>query len=169
MAEGWIRLHRSIQEHWLWKDEPFSKGQAWIDLLMLANYEDKKAPYKGEVITCKRGDVNLSISALAKRWGWSRDKVRNFLKVLESDGMVTTKATTHRTTVTIEKYGFFQDLVTTNKATNFATDRQQADTTNKDNKLNKINNIKPIRKNSFNQFENRQEYDFSALEEALLK
>lgn len=106
---GWISLHRSIQNHWLWEEKPFSKGQAWIDLIMLANYEDKKMPYKGEIITCKRGTVNLSISFLAERWGWGREKTREFLKLLESDKMVTVNATKHRTTITIENYRAYQN------------------------------------------------------------
>ena len=144
MEKGWISLNRQIQEHWLWKDKPYDKARAWIDLLLLANYEDKKMPYKGEVITCKRGDVNLSYLFLAKRWGWSRKKVMSFIKLLENDEMVTTKATTHRTTITIVNYGVFQDTGTTKGTTKrtarVATEEQQAHTTNKDNKDNNINN-----------------------------
>ena len=144
MEKGWISLNRQIQEHWLWKDKPYDKARAWIDLLLLANYEDKRMPYKGEVITCKRGDVNLSYSFLAKRWGWSRKKVLSFIKLLENDEMVTTKATTHRTTITIVNYGFFQDKGTTKGTTKctarVTTEEQQAHTTNKDNKDNNINN-----------------------------
>lgn len=144
MEKGWISLNRQIQEHWLWKDKPYDKARAWIDLLLLANYEDKKMPYKGEVITCKRGDVNLSYLFLAKRWGWSRKKVMSFIKLLENDEMVTTKATTHRTTITIVNYGIFQDTGTTKGTTKHAarvaTEEQQAHTTNKDNKDNNINN-----------------------------
>jgi hypothetical protein len=47
MKRGWICLHRQIQDHWLWEDRPFSRGQAWIDLLMLANHEDKKMIFDG--------------------------------------------------------------------------------------------------------------------------
>lgn len=118
MAEGWIKLSRQLQDHWLWKEaEPFDKRSAWLDLLMLANWEDKKTAYKGEVITCKRGDVNVSYTALGKRWHWNRKKVARFIALLESDEMVTTKVTTHRTTVTIVKYGFFQDCCPTNGTT----------------------------------------------------
>ena len=113
MKQGWVPVKRQIQEHWLWKDKPFSQGQAWIDLIMLANYEDKKMPYKGEIITCERGTVNLSISYLANRWGWSRHKTRDFLNLLESDGMVTVSATTNRTTITVENYSFYNDVPTT--------------------------------------------------------
>lgn len=103
---GWIKLDRQLQEHWLWEGR-FSKGQAWIDLLLLANHDDVKTPYKGEIITCKRGDVNRSMLYLAERWGWSRKAVKHFLDLLEKDGMVTTKVTTNRTVITLinwEKY-----------------------------------------------------------------
>lgn len=140
--EGWIRLSRSIQDHWLWEDEPFDKARAWIDLLMLANYEDKKIAYKGEIITCKRGDVNLSLLYLADRWKWSTWKVRNFIDLLEKDEMITTNRTTHRTTITIVNYGFYQDLPTTKRTTKHTTDQttnHQQTTTTKE--INKDNNI----------------------------
>ena len=121
MDDGWIKLSRSMSEHWLWKYTPFSFGQAWIDLLMLANYEDKKTVYKGKIITCKRGDVNLSFSYLATRWKWSRKKVAGFIDILKSDGMVTTNVTTHRTTITIVNYDNFQCLGTTKGTTKDAT------------------------------------------------
>ena len=142
-AQGWIPVNRQIQEHWLWKDKPFSKGHAWIDLIMLANYEDKKMPYKGEIITCERGTVNLSITLLANRWGWSRHKARDFLKLLEADGMVTVNATTNRTTITIENYALYNDVPTTKrqrKDSERTAKGQRADTTNNDNNDNNNNN-----------------------------
>lgn len=121
-----LKLDRGILDHWLWTKKPFSEGQAWIDLLLLANIADKKTSYKGKIITCKRGDVNYSITWLAERWKWSRDKTRNYLRLLEDDGMVTLNATTHRTTITIVNYGDFNDSVTTKNTTNTTTSRQQA-------------------------------------------
>lgn len=147
MKQGWVSVYRQIQDHWLWKDKPFSQGQAWIDLIMLANYEDKKMPYKGEIITCKRGTVNLSITLLADRWGWSRKRVRNFLKLLENDGMVTTKVTTHRTVITVENYGIYNDVPTAEGTTRVPTKEQQGyskgNTTNNNNNLNNKKNSLP--------------------------
>lgn len=125
MCKGWIKVDRGLSEHWLAEDKPYNHMSAWIDLLMLANHTDKKTVYKGELVTCKRGDVNLSILALSERWGWNRKKTTAFLKLLESDGMVTTNITKHRTTVTIENYDKFQGSGTTNGATNGTTDEQQ--------------------------------------------
>ena len=149
MKDGWFPVHRQLQEHWLWEDKPFSKGQAWIDLLMLANYKDTKVPYKGEIISCKTGDVNVSISRLSSRWGWSRHKARDFLNLLESDGMITVKATTNRTTVTIENYIFYSDVPTAKgqrKDSERTAKGQRKDTTNNINNINNINKEKEIYK-----------------------
>lgn len=114
---GWIKVDRKLLEHDLWKDKPFSKGQAWLDLLLLANYKDSTVKYQGKVITCKRGTVYRSISSLARRWGWSRKKTTAFIRTLEGTGMVTAKVTTQGTTLTIENYGKFQGKGTTKGTT----------------------------------------------------
>lgn len=139
---NFLPLDRKIMEHWLWEEKPFSKGQAWIDLLMLANYAEKKKPEKGEVITYKRGNVNLSMKYLASRWGWDRRTVKRFLDLLESDGMVSVCGTTHGTTISIVNYEVFNSQCAIDNTTDCATDAQQiaqqavqqVRTTNKENK-----------------------------------
>lgn len=115
---GYFAVDRQLFNHWLWEQKPFSEGQAWIDLIGLANFEDSKTPYKGKIITCKRGTVYRSISYLAERWGWSRDRARRFLKLLEEDEMIQLNATTNNTTITLVNYDFFQGSATTDKSTN---------------------------------------------------
>lgn len=124
---GYFAVDRQLFDHWLWEQKPFSEGQAWIDLIGLANFEDSKTPYKGKVITCKRGTVYRSISYLANRWGWSRDRARRFLKLLEDDEMIQLNATTNNTTITLVNYDFFQGSATTDKATNRQRVSQRAD------------------------------------------
>ena len=140
MAENeitnYLTLSRELFNHPIWDDKPFSKGQAWIDLIQLANYKDKQVIYKGEVITCKRGDVNLSILELSKRWGWSRTTVRRFLDFLEQEKMCTTECTTHRTTITLINYDKFNIPCATSDTTKCTTSVQQEYTTNKDIKEN---------------------------------
>ncbi len=136
---GYFKIDRQLLDHWVWNEKPFSKGQAWIDLIGLANFKDDKTVYQGKVIECKRGTVYRSISFLANRWGWSRKKTRSYLRALESDEMVTIKVTTHRTTVTIENYGKFQDTGTTKGTTKVPTEEQQRNSkgTNERIKVNK--------------------------------
>lgn len=106
---GYILLFRSIMDNWLWSSKPFSKGQAWIDLLLLANYEDRKTMHRGKLKVCKRGTVNLSVSVLAERWGWNWRTAKNFILELEKDGMCTLDCTRDCTTITIVNYDDFQD------------------------------------------------------------
>lgn len=171
--KGWICLHRSIQDHWLWKDEPYDMARAWIDLLLLANHEERKIPFKGKVITCAKGTVHRSIASLSERWHWDRKKTRRFLKLLESDQMVTTNVTTHGTTITIVNYGFYQDMGTTKRTTkrttDGTTDGQPMDINNNYNNENKniISISKPAKKkNSFNDHI-QNEYDYAAIEKML--
>ena len=156
MAEGWFSVYRSIQDHWLWEDKPFSMGQAWIDLLLLANYEDNKAPYKDKIITFKKGTVNISIKEMSSRWGWSRKKTRRFLNLLENDEMVSLKVTTKGTTVTIANYVFYQGegktKGTTKEQPGYQLGYQLRNTTNNNNNINKKN------KGDFN-----RTYDFEEL------
>lgn len=153
-------LDRKILNHWVWEDKPFSKGQAWVDLLLLANYKDKKKPIKDAVITYKRGSVNLSMVQLADRWGWDRRKVKRFLDVLSDDGMVSVNSTTYGTTITIVNYEFFNNSCTTNSTVNGTTDSttdcttnaqpmvQQVRTTNKDNKDKENKDIHNVQKDT---------------------
>ena len=112
MAEdkGWICLHRKIQECDIWRDKPFSRGQAWIDLLLLANHEDKKIMFDGNLIKVERGQRITSMRKLSDRWGWSRAKVVKFLDVLEAEQMITRKSDKKKTLLTIENYAFYQDV-----------------------------------------------------------
>ena len=117
MAKGWIKLHRQLLDNSMWLQKPFTKGQAWVDLILLADgYSEGKY---------KRGTVYRSQQWLAERWGWSRGKVIRFLDYLEENHMVTVKRTYNGTqsgtTITLVKYSFFQDKRTPNDTTNDTT------------------------------------------------
>lgn len=105
--KGYIRLHRQIQDCWVW-DDKFSKGQAWVDLLLSANHRDKKMPFNDEIVTIERGQYLTSMRKLADRWGWNRSTVSRFLKLLEKDEMITTNVTTSHTLITIVNYDIYQ-------------------------------------------------------------
>ena len=157
MNEGYISVHRQIFDHWIWKKKPFSEGQAWVDLLLLANYTDKKLKFDSQIIEVKRSSFITSIRILSERWGWSRDKVSRFLNCLEADEMLLQKRTTRCTTLTIVKYDDFQKVVTTKKplkSHSRATEKPLADITNKDNKDNKVNkkDISPPASEEQNQY-----------------
>lgn len=112
MAEflGWAAIHRSLLEHPLWTSEPFTKGQAWVDLIMLANHKPTKIMIKNQVVNLERGQLAWSEVNLAKRWKWSRGKIRRFLKTLKTEQMTVQQTVQVTTIITICNYSSFQDI-----------------------------------------------------------
>lgn len=122
---GWIRLHRKIQDHWLYEEKrKFSKFEAWIDMLMMANHKDNKFVLGNELVEVKRGQFVTSELKLMERWGWGKSKLRSFLEILEKDGMIVKISDRKKTTITICNYSVYQDVETENIP---QTDHDQTD------------------------------------------
>ena len=125
---GWISLHRKIRDNWIWSDS--EKLKAWIDILLEVNHGEKQIPFDGHMIKIKRGQKLTSLRKMADRWGWSRNRVANFIELLIEAGMVTAKRTRHGTLLTVVNYGFYQDAQDTNRATKKDTNRATNGATN---------------------------------------
>ncbi|HDB8043734.1 TPA: DnaD domain-containing protein [Staphylococcus aureus] len=156
---GWISIDRSIQNHWLFKEKrTFSKFEAWIYLLMEANHSKAKVPIGNQIVTVERGQRLTSILTLSDLFNWSRFKVKTFLDLLESDGMLEVKTTSKYTLITIVNYDFYQseqgrnqhqnDIKPTSKQhqsnINPTSKQHQTNTNNNDNKDNNEKNEKNV-------------------------
>ena len=150
-SKGWAALYRSIQECWVWEDKPFSKGQAWIDLILTANHEDVIKTVKGRPHTFEKGTVSMSQRKLAERWGWSRDKVIHFLHDLATTGMIE-KQSKDYTIIKLVNWDKFQVEHTkkqsTKQSTNQSSDQSTEQTLNNNigTMKNKYTN-KPVSQN----------------------
>lgn len=129
MSQGWIKLHRQICENELWLEETFSKSQAWIDLLLNANYEEKSFWVRGIETRVKRGQIAWSELTMAARWKWSRDKVRRFLKWLETRQQIIQQKSHITSLITIKNYNRYQETNT-------------SDNTTDDTQLKNVKNVK---------------------------
>ncbi|HCY4798329.1 TPA: DnaD domain-containing protein [Staphylococcus aureus] len=153
---GWISIDRSIQNHWLFKEKrTFSKFEAWIYILMEANHSEAKVPIGNQIVTVERGQRLTSILTLSDLFNWSRFKVKTFLDLLESDGMLEVKTTSKYTLITIVNYDFYQseqgrnqhqnDIKPTSKQhqsnINPTSKQHQTNTNNNDNKDNNEKNV----------------------------
>lgn len=143
--KGWIKLHRSLQDCWVWNiEKPFDERSAWIDLLLSANHTDVKIPFNGHLILVKRGQFVTSVRKLEDKWKWNKDKVLKFLRLLESDKMIKRESDRFRTLISIENYDIYQDKTDTERTqvgTGVGTRQVQEHATNKNEKNDKnINN-----------------------------
>ena len=124
---GWIKLHRKIKDNWIWEDP--AMFQAWIDILLMVNHQDKKIKVNGQLTTIRRGEKLTSILKLAERWGWSRKRVMRFLDLLEEDGMCTTIRTPNGTTLKVSNYAEYQGFHSVKGTTKGTTNGTADDTT----------------------------------------
>lgn len=146
MAYGWISIHRKIQQSDIWLDkEPFDKRSAWIDLIMMANHEDKQILFNGKFIEVKRGEKITSLKQLSDRWRWSRSKVKRFLNLLESGSMIELKTKQRYTSYKVVNYNVYQneDISKRNEVeTNLKQSRDEGEAkANTNNNINNYNNV----------------------------
>ena len=106
--KGYAAIHRKIKSNWIWQDKPFSKGQAWIDMILKANHAEKKMNTKGGFVTIKRGQFARTEQGLADDFGWSRGKVRLFISSLKKDNMLAQEKAQGLTILSICNYDEYQ-------------------------------------------------------------
>jgi hypothetical protein len=103
---GWISIHRKLKEHWLWQDPV--KLKWWLDILLSVNHSDAKVNIGYQLFECKRGQSIKSLQKWGEGWGVTKDTARNFLKLLEKDGMITMENLSKTTRLTVCKYDSYQ-------------------------------------------------------------
>ena len=107
--EGGIKIDRKIMDNPLYLSEPFTRMQAWIDLLLLANHKEGFFYVRGNKVVVGRGQVGTSSRTLASRWQWSRGKVERFLKDLENDNQIEPQKNNVITLISICNYDDYQN------------------------------------------------------------
>lgn len=144
--DGWIKLHRKIQDHWIYQEKrKFSRYEAWLDMIMMANHKGNRFLHGSELIEVERGQFVTSEIKLMDRWDWGKNKIRLFLDLLEKDGMIVRKADRKRTTITICNYGLYHDSETKNGPQadhERTTDGPSADTNKNEENDNNDKNVK---------------------------
>lgn len=127
----------------LYLSEPFTRMQAWIDLLLLANHKEGFFYVRGNKVVVGRGQVGTSSRTLASRWQWSRGKVERFLKDLENNNQIEPQKNNVITLISICNYDDYQNTEpqtepqTSRRQT---TDEPQTDRNKNDKKEKNVNN-----------------------------
>jgi hypothetical protein len=123
--EGWIKLHRRIVENPYYFSEPFTRSQAWIDLLIIANHKEGFFFKRGIKVVVKVGEVGYDLDTLSKRWRWSRGKAERFLNELEKDNQIVRQKTNITTILSIVNYSKYQTERKANDKPSSKADGQQ--------------------------------------------
>jgi len=87
--EGWIKLHREIQHHWVFKNPVFL--QRWLIMLMKANHCENKITLGYDLYVVKQGQCAHSLRTWSSMFDCGTKQTIRFFNMLESDGMITRK------------------------------------------------------------------------------
>lgn len=77
--------------------------------MLNVNFVDSTVNIGFNLYECKRGQSIRSLQTWADRWGASKDTARNFLKLLEKDGMILHENIGKSTRITVCNYDSYQD------------------------------------------------------------
>lgn len=163
-APNFFYVNRELLHSDRWLAEPFTRGQAWVDLFGLAQHTKGFFRVRGIRVDVERGQLAYSQLSLAKRWRWSRDKVRRYLSELEKYEDIIQQKNEVTTLITILKYDKWQgDNTTTdttikqqknNRKTSNDTHTKNDNNVNNDNKENNITILQPKAAESVNKIFN---------------
>ena len=107
---GWIKLHRKINDNpVLKKSRVYSNFEAFIWLLLKANFDDAKVVIGGTIYKLKQGQMITSQKKLCKQFGWGNSRLKTFLKLLKNDGMIVVKSNKQLTKITLLNWDSYQD------------------------------------------------------------
>jgi hypothetical protein len=144
---GYFKVERDFLESDFWLSEPFTKPQAWVDLFGVANHAPGFFVKRGIQVKLERSQTGRSELTLAKRWKWSRNKVRRFLKWLAKEEMISLKQDNKTSVITICNYEVYQGYKTEDD-TPKGTPKGTPERHQKDTKRNTNNNVKNDDKNN---------------------
>lgn len=94
---NYIPINRKLFTHPLWTEKrSYSKFEAWLDLVQAARFENTEATMlsAGKLVKWNRGELPVSLRFLAERWDWSKNKVDDFIRMLEQEKMIAKRTAT---------------------------------------------------------------------------
>ena len=111
MSEGWIKLHRKLLGNDMFRALKPCQRDVMIICLLLANHQNKKWEWKGEIFECLPGQFITSLESLQKlcAHGTTISKIRTAIAKLEKWGFLTNESTKTGRLITINNWGTYQN------------------------------------------------------------
>ncbi len=137
MKKGYIQIPRQRFEEPFWQEKKeFDRFDALLDLMRRANYVPGRIVVNNRYVDLQAGELAASLRFLASQWGWSVNRVRNYLDLLRSDTTIDTRTEQGITVIKLRDYCVFNNVKTghphtnehTNEHANEHTDEHSSDT-----------------------------------------
>lgn len=106
MSQGWIKLHRAIEENPRFRDSKWL--QIWIKCLILATHRAFKTVFDGKVIELQPGQFITSRKSLARETDTHESRVERILKTLEIEQQIEQAGGASSRLITVTKWADYQ-------------------------------------------------------------
>lgn len=130
MSDGWIKLHRKLNE-WEWATKP-ETFNLFIHILLNANHKDGK--WRG--ISVPAGSYLTGRKSLSSKTGLSERQVRTALTHLKSTNEVTIQSTNEYSIISVTNWKLYQHSDQPNANERPASDQQATTNKNDNNEKN---------------------------------
>ena len=108
MDESWIKLYRRIESSEIWRMKP-DYFKLWVFLLIRAARKPRTTTVNGVPVTLNKGDVLMSVEAIALACKVSEQTVRSFLKWCNRSNMIVKQKSHGVTHLSICNYSRLQE------------------------------------------------------------
>ena len=111
MSDGWVKIHRVLFDHPIWKQSTPEQKVILIALIGMVNHEPERWEWKGEMFEAKRGQTVTSLESIREACGKgvSIQNVRTALARFEKLDFLTNESTKSGRLITICNYCKWQD------------------------------------------------------------
>ena len=104
--QGWIKLHRKVQQSAIWTDS--CAVHLWVHLLLKANHEDNEVFMNSNIIEVKRGQLLTGRKKLSAETGINESKIQRLLKTFEKCHMIEQRTNNANRLISILNYDSYQ-------------------------------------------------------------
>ena len=159
-GNGWIKIHRKIQDNFIYTDS--QALHLWIHILLECNHTDREYLFNGKKVVTERGSFITGRKRLSEKTGISESKVYRLLKLFKSEHLIEHQKTSKYSIISVVNYNTYQSGEHQNEqqVNNKRTASEQQVNTTKNVKNVKNDNKKDIIIEKFNSVleENRKFY-----------
>ena len=117
---GWIKIHRQLQDSWIWEDSKLLKW--WLIILFHVNHEPKRFPVGDKIYVCNEGQSFRSLEQWMELFSCSKRSLLKFLDLLQKDEMITRETigsgNRRKLLLTVNNWASFQEFRTENAPEN---------------------------------------------------
>jgi len=139
MRDGWIKLHRRLQDKGFYKNSKYV--HLWIHLLLKANHKPQEIMWDGKTFILQPGQFITGRKKIAEKTRINRSSVERILNYFKNEHQIEQQKTTKGRLITILKWKRYQGDEQQNEqqvSNKRATSEQQVSTNKKDKNVKNV-------------------------------